>query len=137
MIFFQQFCLDREKDIMVDLYMDSERLMYVIRTPNHHTGNLITNLAGLCGLETQTDENGLKVIRGEVPCYFDGDNRKMYILRLGNTKVANIYPDGRVELKASVPAISTMFRLSAPRASAFWSRYSPARRPSARKSAPM
>ncbi|MBQ7183743.1 MAG: adenosine deaminase [Clostridia bacterium] len=106
MIFFQQFCLDREKDIMVDLYMDSERLMYVIRTPNHHTGNLITNLAGLCGLETQTDENGLKVIRGEVPCYFDGDNRKMYILRLGNTKVANIYPDGRVELKASVPAIS-------------------------------
>ncbi len=106
MIFFQQFCLDREKDIMVDLYMDSERLMYVIRTPNHHTGNLITNLAGLCGLETQTDENGLKVIRGEVPCYYDGDNRKMYILRLGNTKVANIYPDGRVELKASVPAIS-------------------------------
>ena len=106
MIFFQQFCLDREKDIMVDLYMDSERLMYVIRTPNHHSGNLITNLAGLCGLETQTDENGLKVIRGEVPCYFDGDNRKMYILRLGNTKVANIYPDGRVELKASVPAIS-------------------------------
>ncbi len=106
MIFFQQFCLDREKDIMVDLYMDSERLMYVIRTPNHHTGNLITNLAGLCGLETQTDENGLKVIRCEVPCYCDGDNRKMYILRLGNTKVANIYPDGRVELKASVPAIS-------------------------------
>ena len=106
MIFFQQFCLDREKDIMVDLYMDGDRLMYVIRTPNHHTGNLITNLAGLCGLETGIDDTGLKVIRGEVPCYYDGDNRKMYILRLGNTKVANIYPDGRVELKASVPAIS-------------------------------
>ena len=106
MIFFQQFCLDREKDIVVDLYMDGDRLMYVIRTPNHHTGNLITNLAGLCGLETSLDDAGLKVIRGEVPCYFDGDNRKMYILRLGNTKVANIYPDGRVELKASVPAIS-------------------------------
>ncbi len=106
MIYFQQFYLDREKDIAVDLYMEGERLTYIMRTPNHHTGNLITNLARLCGLSTSLDENGLKVIRDEVPCYFDGDNRRMYILRLGNTKVANIYPDGRVELKASIPAIS-------------------------------
>ena len=106
MIFFRQFFLDREKDIAVDLYMEGERLFYVIRTPNHHTGNLITNLARLCGLETEEDEGGLRVIRGEIPAYFDGDNRRMYILRLGNTKVANIFPDGTVELKASVPAIS-------------------------------
>ena len=106
MIFFQQFYLDREKDIVVDLYMEGDRLFHVIRTPNHSTGNLITNLARLCELETTEDENGLKVIRGEIPCYVDGDNRRMYILRLGNTKIANIYPDGRVELKASVPAIS-------------------------------
>ncbi len=106
MLFFQQFYLDREKDIVVDLYLEGERLFHVIRTPNHHTGNLVTNLAKLCGLETSLDENGLKVIRGEVPCYFDGDNRRVYILRLGDTKVANIFPDGRVELKASVPAIS-------------------------------
>ena len=106
MIFFQQFYLDREKDIVVDLYMEGDRLFHVIRTPNHHTGNLITNLARLCALKTTEDENGLKVIRGEIPCYFDGDNRKMYILRLGNTKIANIFPDGRVELKASIPAIS-------------------------------
>ncbi len=106
MLFFQQFYLDREKDIVVDLYLEGERLFHVIRTPNHHSGNLVTNLARLCGLETSLDENGLKVIRGEVPCYFDGDNRRMYILRLGDTKVANIFPDGRVELKASVPAIS-------------------------------
>ena len=106
MIFFQQFYLDREKDIVVDLYMEGDRLLHVIRTPNHHTGNLITNLARLCALETTEDENGLKVIRGEIPCYYDGDNRKMYILRLGNTKIANIFPDGRVELKASIPAIS-------------------------------
>ena len=106
MLFFQQFYLDREKDIVVDLYLEGERLYHVIRTPNHHTGNLITNLARLCALETSLDENGLKVIRGEVPCYFDGDNRRVYILRLGDTKVANIYPDGLVELKASVPAIS-------------------------------
>ena len=106
MIFFQQFYLDREKDIAVDLHMEGSRLFYTIRTPNHHTGNLITNLARICRLETGADGQGLKVIRGEVPCYFDGNNRKMYILRLGNTKIANIYPDGRVELKASIPAIS-------------------------------
>ena len=106
MIFFQQFFLDREKDIAVDLYLEGERLFHVIRTPNHHTGNLITNLARLCGLETSLDEAGLKVIRGEIPAWVDGDNRLQYILRLGNTKIANIFPDGRVELKASVPAIS-------------------------------
>ena len=106
MIFFQKFYLDREKDIAVELFLDGERLFYVIRTPNHRTGNLITNLARLCGLETSEDENGLKVIRDEIPCYVDGDNRSMYILRLGNTKIANIYPDGRVEMKASIPAIS-------------------------------
>ncbi len=106
MIFFQQFFLDREKDIAVDLWMDGERMEHVIRTPNHRTGNLICNLAALCGLPVSEDDQGLKVIRGEVPCYFDGDNRRMYILRLGNTKIANIFPDGRVELKASIPAIS-------------------------------
>ena len=106
MIFFQQFYLDREKDLAVDLYMEGERLDYVIRTPNHRSGNLICNLARLCELQTDEDENGLKVIRGEIPSYYDGDNRKMYILRLGNTKIANIYPDGRVELKASIPGQS-------------------------------
>ena len=106
MIFFQKFYLDREKDLAVELWMQGEHLYYVIRTPNHHTGNLITNLARLCRLETSPDENGLLVIRGEIPCYCDGNNEQLYILRLGNTKIANIYPDGRVELKASIPAIS-------------------------------
>lgn len=106
MIFFQQFYLDREKDIVVELYLEGTRLFYVIRTPNHHTGNLITNLARLCELKTDEDENGLRVIRDEISCYIDGNNRRVYILRLGNTKIANIYPDGRVELKASIPAIS-------------------------------
>ncbi len=106
MIYFQQFYLDREKDIAVELYMDGERLFHVIRTPNHHSGNLICNLARLCGLEPTEDRDGRLILRGEIPCYYDGDNRKMYILRLGNTKIANIFPDGRVELKASIPAIS-------------------------------
>lgn len=86
--------------------MEGERMHYIMRTPNHHTGNLIRNMAKLFGLVTTEDENGLLVIRDEVPCYFDGSNRRMYILRLGGTKVANIFPDGIVELKASVPAIS-------------------------------
>ena len=106
MIFFQQFYLDKEKDIAVDLRMEGDRLFYTIRTPNHHSGNLITNLAKLCGLKTEEDDRGLKVIRGEIPSYYDGDNRMMYILRLGNTKIANIFPNGRVEMKASIPAIS-------------------------------
>ena len=55
MIFFQPFFLDREKDIAVDLYLDGEKLFHVIRTPNHHTGNLISNLARLCALETSED----------------------------------------------------------------------------------
>ena len=106
MIFFQQFYLDREKDLAVELNLEGERLFYTIRTPNHHSGNLIMNLAKICGLKTEEDDRGLKILRGEVPCYFDGGNRRMYIFRLGNTKIANIYPDGRVELKASIPAIS-------------------------------
>ena len=106
MAYFGRFYLDKEKDIIVDLYREGETLRYVLRTPNHSTGNLITNLAGLCDLPLSFDKDGLKIIRGEVPCYIDGDNRKLYIFRMGNTKIANIYPDGSVEMKASVPAIS-------------------------------
>lgn len=106
MDYFTRFYLDKEKDIIVDLYREGGALHYVLRTPNHGTGNLITNLAALCALPLSYDEQGLKVIRGTVPCYVDGENRRLYIFRLGNTKVANIFPDGSVELKASIPAIS-------------------------------
>ena len=106
MSFFGRFYLDKEKDIIVDLYREGEELAYVLRTPNHNTGNLITNLARLCELPLSFDERGLKVIRGSVPAYIDGDNRKLYIFRMGNTKIANIFPDGSVEMKASVPSIS-------------------------------
>ena len=106
MTYFGQFSLDKEKDILVDLYREGEELSYVLRTPNHNTGNLITNLAKLCELPLDEDEQGLKIIRGTVPCYVDGDNRKLWIFRMGNTKIANIFPDGSVELKASIPAIS-------------------------------
>ena len=106
MAFFRQFYLDKEKDIIVDLYREGDELSYVLRTPNHNSGNLITNLARLCGLPLSYDEQGLKVIRGTVPCYVDGYNQKVYIFRMGNTKIANIYPDGSIELKASIPSIS-------------------------------
>ena len=106
MEYFGQFSLDKEKDMLVELYREGEELRYVLRTPNHGTGNLIRNLARLCRLPLSEDEQGLMVIRGTVPSYVDGDNRQLWIFRLGNTKVANILPDGSVELKASIPAIS-------------------------------
>ena len=103
---FGRFYLDKERDLVVELYREGEELRYVLRTPNHHSGNLITNLARLCALELELDGQGLKIARGTVPSYVDGEGRQLYIFRLGNTKVANIYPDGSVERKASIPAIS-------------------------------
>ena len=107
MAWFQRFYLDKEKDVIVDLYREKGGAMrFVLSTPNHGTGNLIRNLAALCGLPLSAGEDGLLVIRGIVPSYIDGYNRQLYIFRLGDTKVANIYPDGRVEIKAQIPAIS-------------------------------
>ena len=103
---FGTFYLDKEKDIIVDLFQESGTLHYVLRTPNHKTGNLIRNLAKLCDLKLSKDDRDLLVIRGTVPSYFDTYNRLVYIFRLGNTKVANIYPDGRVEMKAAIPSVS-------------------------------
>ncbi len=106
MTYFTCFYLDNEKDIIVSLYKDLEHLYYELETPNHNSGNLIRNLAKLCGLPLASNENGLLVIRGEVPCYIDGNNEEVYVFRMGGTKVANIYPDGRVEMKAAIPAIA-------------------------------
>lgn len=103
---FAEFYLDLEKDIIVELYKKDEKLFYVLRTPNHHTGNLISNLAKLCNLKLSKDKDGLMIIKDEIPAYIDSNNTRIYIFRLGNTKVANIYEDGRVELRASIPAIS-------------------------------
>ena len=103
---FGHFYLDKEKDLVVELFLEGDELHYVLRTPNHGTGNLITNLAALCDLKLQMDDDGLKVIRGTLPCYIDGDNHVVYIFRLLDTKVANIYPDGSIERKAYIPAIA-------------------------------
>ncbi len=106
MKYFTHFYLDQEKDIIVDLYQDNDHLFYQLKTPNHTTGNLITNLSKLCELDISYDENGLKFIQGEIPCYYNDEGNLVYIFHLKDTKIANIYPDGRIERKASIPAIS-------------------------------
>ena len=103
---FGKFYLDKEKDIVVELYMEEGKMTYVLRTPNHETGNLISNLAKLIKEPIYQDERDYKIMKGEIPSYYDGSNRLMYIMRLGNTKVANIFPDGTIERKAYIPAIA-------------------------------
>lgn len=105
--YFNKFYIDKEKDIVVELYKDGtpDELTYIIRTPNHKSGNLIKNLAKLSGLETIDDKNGLKIIRNTIPASINGDNEEVYIFRLGGMKIANIY-ENRIEVKAKMPAIS-------------------------------
>ena len=100
------FFLDNEKDIIVNLYKDLDRLFYVLKTPNHSTGNLIRNIAKTCQLPLSEDENGMLIINGEVPCFIDGNNQESYIFKLGDTEIASIYPDGSVDVKATIPAIA-------------------------------
>jgi adenosine deaminase len=106
MTYFTCFFLDNEKDIIVSLYKDLDRLMFVLSTPNHGTGNLIRNLALTCKLPLSKNEEGKLIIKGEVPCYVDADNNECYIFKLGDLEVAYIYPDRTVETKAAIPAIA-------------------------------
>ena len=60
-----KFYLDKEKDIVVKLFKSNEvELTYIIETPNHHTGNLITNLSKVAGVKTVKNENDMKIITG-------------------------------------------------------------------------
>ena len=102
-----KFYLDKEKDIIINIYYKNENeITYVLETPNHNTGNLISNLAKLFNKETVKDENDMKIITGEIPASINGDNEIVYILRLGGIKLANIYEDGTIEIKAKIPAIT-------------------------------
>ena len=102
-----KFYLDKEKDIVVKIYKTDKpnELDYIIETPNHHTGNLIINLAKIANLETAKNEKDMLIIKGKLFALINDDAKEVYILRLGGIKVANIYPDGRVERKAKIPAI--------------------------------
>lgn len=109
--FFTKFYLDKEKDIVVKLFRSEnpDELIYVIRTPNHHTGNLITNLAKLANAEISYSDSGMKIIQGTLKALINDDGEEVYVFRLGGIKVANIYPDGRIERKAKIPAIIKLF----------------------------
>ena len=105
MRYFGKLYLDKEKDIVVTLGMDKTVLSYTIHAINHQSDNLITNLAAISGQPT-TVRNGRTVITGQIPCYIKGDGQRVYIFRLNGTKLANIYPDGKIEVNSVIPAIA-------------------------------
>lgn len=102
---FGKFYLDKEKDIVVSLDMNQSELSYTIDAKNHQKKNLIRNLAAVSG-QTIVEKDKREVIAGQIPCYIKGDGRKVYILRLNGTKLANIYPDGFIEVVSVIPAIA-------------------------------
>ena len=107
MEFFDKFYLDKEHDIIVNLYRkDEDTLTYIIETPNHKTGNLITNFAKICNLPISKNEKDMKIIQGDISAHINGDNQEVYPLRLGGIKVANIYADHDIFIKAKIPAIN-------------------------------
>ncbi len=101
-----KFYLDKEKDIIVNLIKTNpDEITYILETPNHNTGNLITNLAKICNIETVKNEKDMKIITGKIPASINSNNEEVYIFRLGGIKIANIYED-RIEIKAKIPAIT-------------------------------
>ena len=105
MRYFGKLYLDKEKDIVVTLGMDKTVLSYIIHASNHQSDNLINNLAAASG-QTTTVKDGRTVITGRIPCYIKGDGQRVYIFRLNGTKLANIYPDGKIEVNSVIPAIA-------------------------------
>ena len=107
MEYFTTFYLDKERDIVVNLYKSGEdELTYIIETPNHNTGNLISNLARICGLETIKNEKDMKIIKGVIPASINAKNEDVYIFRLGGYRTANIFDDKGVQINGQIPAIA-------------------------------
>ena len=67
MRYFGKLYLDKEKDIVVTLWMDQSLLSYTIHAINHQSDNLINNLAAISGQKT-TVQDGRTVITGRIPC---------------------------------------------------------------------
>ncbi len=105
MSYFGKLYLDKEKDIIVTLDMEQDVLSYTISVVNHQSHNLIKNFARISNTET-TLQDGKPVIKGTIPCYIKGDGQRVYIFRLNGTKLANIYPDGKMEVNSLIPAIA-------------------------------
>ena len=65
--YINEFYLDNEKDIKVSIYKNEKGIYYVIESLNHHTNNLIINLANVCCLKTKENSNGTKYIKEYIP----------------------------------------------------------------------
>lgn len=102
---FGKLYLDKEKDIIVRLDMEGTKLSYSIFVENHKSDNLINNLAKISNQKTIV-VHGKTMIAGEIPCYIKGDGQRVYIFRLNGTKLANIYPNGNMEVNSLIPAIA-------------------------------
>ena len=64
----RKFYLDKEKDIIVNLFKtNDDEITYILETPNHNSGNLITNLAKICNMQTTKNEKDMKIIIGTIP----------------------------------------------------------------------
>lgn len=105
MSYFGKFYLDKEKDIVVCLDMKEDILSYTISIENHQSDNLINNLAYVSNQDVVI-QNGKRVIVGEIPCFIKGDGQRVYIFRVNGTKLANIYPNGKIEVNSLIPAIA-------------------------------
>lgn len=108
-ILLNKFFLDKEKDIVVNLYREEnneDEIEYEISTPNHHTGNLITNLAKVCKVETKKGNDDNRIIVGSIPASINADGEDVFVFRIGGIKIANIFKDGKIEIKAKIPAIN-------------------------------
>lgn len=106
--FFKRFYLDKEKDIIVNLYKHyntTDELIFMIETPNHNTGNLITNLAKVCQVQTTKNGNDMKIIMGSIPASLNSNNETLYVFSLNEKHIATIYSDGRIEQAVKIPAI--------------------------------
>ena len=105
MALFGTFYLDKEKDIVVELDKTQDLLYYTIYATNHKSDNLINNLARVSCRPTVC-RDGRTVITGDIPCYIKGDGQRVYILRINGLKLANIYPDGKIQVNSLIPAIA-------------------------------
>jgi len=97
--------LDKEKDVVIDFYLNKNDYSYVVRTPNHKHGNLITNIAKLCDLDISYDENGLKIIKGDIPRFLNEQNERIHILKFKSKTIAVINASGKIMKRATLPAI--------------------------------
>ncbi len=106
MKYYDSLYLDLEKDVVIDFYSDHNVFYYVLKTPNHKTGNLIRNFASICKLPLTLNKEGLLQIEGKIPCFVNEENKRIHILKFNNKTVCVINSKGKIMPRALLPAIS-------------------------------